>query len=223
MSDTVLVVAAHPDDEVLGCGGTIARHVAAGDTVHVLFLADGVNARNGTANEMLNRRQAAARAAAAALGVADVVLGTLPDNRLDTVAMLDIVRLIEAELAEVAPSVIYTHHGGDLNVDHQRAHQAVLTACRPQPTMPVRRILAFEVLSSTEWAGPDATPFRPSVFVDISDYLDQKLAALTIYADEMRSAPHARSIDNAAALARHRGATVGHAAAEAFVLVREVR
>lgn len=223
MSETVLVIAAHPDDEVLGCGGTIARHASVGDQVHVMFLADGVAARTRAEKSDLDRRQAAALSAARLLSISSVSFGELPDNKLDTVAMLDIVRPIETKLATLAPSIIYTHHGGDLNVDHQRAYQAVLTACRPQPGTSVRRILAFEVLSSTEWAGPLSESFCPNVFIDISAYLSQKLAALSIYGNEMRESPHARSIANATSLAHYRGATVGRVAAESFMLIREIR
>ena len=217
----VLVVAAHPDDETLGCGGTIAGHAAAGDTVQVLFLADGVGARGGHDAAAIASRNRAAADAATTLGAeAPRSLG-LPDNRLDTVPLLDIVKPIEALVAELAPAVVYTHHGGDLNIDHRIAHRAVLTACRPLPESPVRAIHAFEVPSSSEWADA-GDPFVPARFVDIGETFATKMAALACYGDEMRAFPHPRSSEAIEALARWRGASAGLALAEAFAVVREV-
>ena len=184
---TVLVIAAHPDDEVIGCGGVMAKHAADGDEVHTLFLADGVSARpaDGGRAAIDARKEAAARAARA-LGVEAPRFLDLPDNRLDTVALLDVVRPVEDMLAALAPAVVYTHHGGDLNVDHRIAHQAVMTACRPLPASPVRAIYAFEVASSTEWASPHTgAPFRPTRFVDIDRELERKLNALACYQGEV--------------------------------------
>lgn len=223
MSCTVLAVAAHADDEVLGCGGTLARHAAEGDRVHVLFLADGVGSRSGVSTADIGRREDAARAAHEILGVSNAVFLGLPDNRLDGLALLDVVQPLEKILSEISPRIVYTHHFGDLNVDHRVAHQAVLTACRPQPGQEVREIYAFEIMSSTEWAAPCAAPFLPSYYVDISTYLPQKLRALEKYAEEMRAAPHSRSVEHVEYLARHRGMCVGVAAAEAFVPLRTLR
>lgn len=217
----VLVVAAHPDDETLGCGGTIARHAAAGDTVSLLFLADGVGARGDHDAAAIAGRTRAAAAAAAALGAEPPRCLGLPDNRLDTVALLDIVKAIEALVEEVRPAVVYTHHGGDLNIDHRIAHRAVLTACRPLPESPVRAIHAFEVPSSSEWASP-GDAFVPTRFVDIAATFATKMAALACYGDEMRAFPHPRSAQAVEALARWRGASAGLALAEAFAVVREI-
>lgn len=221
----ILVVGAHPDDEALGCGGTIARHAAAGDPVHLLFLADGVSSRGGEAGSRaeVERRAAAAADAAKILGAEPPRLLGLPDNRLDGVPLLEIVQAIEAVVRELSPRVVYTHHGGDLNIDHRLAHQAVMTACRPQHGAGVQAIYSFEVLSSTEWASPSVgRPFRPNRFVDISGHLETKIRALQSYADEMRDFPHPRSREAVEALARLRGATVAVAAAEAFVVEREI-
>jgi N-acetylglucosamine malate deacetylase 1 len=220
MGDNVLVVAAHPDDEVLGCGATVARHTAAGDRVHVLILADGVCARDDDA-QAVNSRAEAARAAAAILGAEPPQLLSLPDNRLDAMPLLDIVRQLEAVVEELRPRVLYTHHAGDLNVDHRIAHQAVMTACRPLPGASCRRILCFEVPSSTGWQAPGhGTDFVPNWYVDVSATLRVKLEALRPYRDELRPWPHARSLEAIEHLAGWRGATVGMYAAEAFVLAR---
>ncbi len=220
-NSNILVIAAHPDDEALGCGGALVRHVARGDRVQCLFLADGAGSRSEGADVGLRQRQA--EAAARRLGAAAPMLLGFPDNRMDSVPLLDIVQAVEKVIAEVRPDIIYTHHGNDLNIDHRITHQAVLTACRPQPDSCVRAIYGFEVPSSTEWASPEAAPaFRPVRFVDISDYLQHKMALLDCYADEMRAFPHARSREAVEALARWHGATVGVAAAEAFSVIREI-
>ena len=151
-----------------------------------------------------------------------VYLG-LPDNRLDSLPLLHVVQPLEAIIREMSPEIIYTHHYGDLNVDHRVAHQAVMTACRPLPGAGVKEIYAFEVLSSTEWATPGCHPFLPNHFVDISEHLATKLQALAVYREEMRDPPHSRSIDNLNYLARLRGHTVGVVAAEAFMTLRTLR
>jgi LmbE family N-acetylglucosaminyl deacetylase len=223
----VLVVAAHPDDEVLGCGGTLARHAAAGDTVHVLIVAEGATSRddsrqaNARAGEMDELRRAAA-SCAAIIGTQSPVFGGLPDNRLDGIDLLDIVKIVERTVDATSPSVVYTHHGGDLNIDHRRVHEAVVTACRPLPGSAVRSIYAFETPSSTEWAGDALPAFRPARFVDISETLNIKSKALAAYDMEMRPSPHARSMEAVEALARWRGASCGVAAAEAFMVVRDL-
>jgi N-acetylglucosamine malate deacetylase 1 len=216
----VLVVAAHTDDEALGCGGTIARHVAEGDTVYAVFLADGVTSRPDADAAQLEHRNSAAAKAHESLGIKKAYMLGFPDNRMDGIPLLDIVQRLEEVLEKVRPEIVYTHHFGDLNVDHRITHQATLTACRPVPRASVKEIYAFEVLSSTEWNTPGVSPFIPNVFVDISDYLDAKVAALRAYELEMREAPHSRSIENAIRLAELRGNTVGVKAAEGFSLVR---
>jgi N-acetylglucosamine malate deacetylase 1 len=217
----ILIVAAHPDDEVLGCGGTILRHVEEGNEVRILILADGESSRN-KAGSMQNRIDASFNAAKI-LGVSPPVHLQLHDNRLDTYPLLDIVQMVEEHVALICPNIIYTHHGNDLNVDHRLVHQAVLTACRPQPSTKVEAIYGFETMSSTEWSSPDTAPaFRPTRFVNITRYLTQKLSALRAYESEMRPYPHARSFEAARALASVRGATVGLEAAEAFSVIREV-
>lgn len=228
MADSpTLVIAAHPDDEVLGCGGTVARMTEEGVVVHIAFLADGVGAREshpGLARSPLSERRAAAKKAADILGAASVNFDDLPDNQLDSVPLLTVVQRVEMLIAKHRPATVMTHHAGDLNVDHRLVHEAVMTACRPQRGHPVRTLLCFEVPSSTEWqpAGSDV-PFAPNWFVDISGTLQRKLAALEAYAMEMRDWPHPRSMTGVEHLARWRGATVGCEAAEAFILARAVR
>jgi LmbE family N-acetylglucosaminyl deacetylase len=216
---SVLVIAAHPDDEVLGCGGTIARHASAGDDVHVLIVAQGVTARkNATAADLELHREAAQRACAI-LGVKSLTLGDFPDNRLDSADRLDITRFIEAAIDSRSPQIVYTHHYGDANMDHRIVNESALLACRPLPAQSARRVLQFEIPSSTEW-GSAAQAFIPNWFAGIVETLDQKLAALQEYERELRDFPHPRSIEGVTHLARWRGATSGLQAAEAFVLAR---
>lgn len=223
MSRIVLVIAAHPDDEALGCGGTIAKHVGQGDGVHLIFVADGVSSRNVPLEQALIERELAMKRAAFMLGVSSVETLGFPDNRLDTIALLDIVQSLESEIERIKPSIIYTHHFGDLNVDHRKVHAAVMTACRPLPGCTVREIYAFEIPSSTEWASIGLMPFLPNHYVDITNFLLKKISALEAYEIEMRPFPHARSMQHVQDLARHRGSSVGFAAAEAFMALRVLR
>ena len=223
MSKTVLIVAAHADDEALGCGGTIARHVAEGDSVYLVLMADGVNSRTEASEAEMELRLSAVERAQEILGVTEVHHLGFPDNRMDSIPLLDIVQALEPVVQRIAPSVIYTHHHGDLNIDHRRTQEAVMIACRPQPGGSVKEIYGFEVLSSTEWATSQTEPFTPSLYVDISAQLPSKLAALEAYAEEMRSTPHSRSVEHAEALAQHRGYSIGVQVAEAFVVYRMIR
>lgn len=223
MDRSALVIAAHPDDEVLGCGGFMAKMADAGTVVNVAFLADGVGARAAGALDAaeLKERRAAADRACAILGARPPSFGTFPDNRMDTVALLDIVKAVEALIEEHRPDLLITHHAGDVNIDHRQLHEACLAACRPQAGHPVRTLLFFEVASSTEWMPPGSAPaFVPNWFEDIAATLDRKLSALAAYERELRQWPHPRSIKGVESLALWRGATIGAAAAEAFVLGR---
>jgi len=226
MSQVVLVVAAHPDDEVLGCGGTLARWADAGSAISVLFLTDGVAARssNGPAMEChAQDRRRAAEKAAAVLGIAAVEFLDFPDNRIDGVELLTVIKEIEDRVERICPQIVLTHHVGDVNIDHQLAHHATITACRPRPGLCVRELMFFETASSTEWRPAGSTlPFVPDTFVDISETLPRKLEALKAYDAEMRPFPHARSLQGVESLAKWRGATIGRSAAEAFVLGRRV-
>lgn len=222
----ILVVAAHADDEVLGCGGTIAKHVAGGDSVSVVFLTDGVGARGGggeARGEAATERSRAAEKALGVLGVRHEATFQFPDNGCDGVARIELVQAIEPVIDRLAPDTVYTHHPGDLNVDHRFAFDAVMTACRPQPGEPVRRIASFEVASSSGWYGASGGRFfQPTFYSDITDFLDQKIAAYECYAAEVREFPHARSVEAVRARATLRGSEVGCGAAEAFVLEREI-
>ncbi|NOX40561.1 MAG: PIG-L family deacetylase [Alphaproteobacteria bacterium] len=225
---SILIVAAHPDDEILGVGGTAALHAAKGHRVETLILAEGLTSRDlrrdkeKRSDDLALLRQTAANAAEV-LGLPAPKFGGLPDNRMDGIQLLDVIKIVEKVVNDVAPDIVYTHHGGDLNIDHRVTHQAVLTACRPVPKAPTRAIYTFETVSSTEWAGPDIGPvFQPQRYVVIDKFLEKKLEALALYTTEMLSFPHSRSLEAVEAVARVRGSQVGAAAAEAFVVVRDI-
>jgi len=222
MSKTVLIVAAHTDDEVLGCGGTIARHVAEGDNVYAVFLTDGVSSRLNFEESDLGLRESSAENARSILGIIKNYYFEFPDNRLDNIPLIDVIKKIEAIVDLIMPEIIYTHHNYDLNIDHRIAHQAVLTACRPIPGSTVQTIYTFEIMSSTDWQTPSSNSFQPIHFVDITDYLEIKENALNAYELEMRNVPHSRSVMHQKYLAYHRGFTVGVEAAEAFSIVRSI-
>jgi LmbE family N-acetylglucosaminyl deacetylase len=219
-----LVIAAHPDDEVLGAGGTIRKLRDRGVDVHVAILGEGVTSRYEKRAQadraLVAELEGRARAANAKLGVESVSLHGFPDNRFDGVDLLDIVKTVEALIAEHRPATIFTHHAGDLNIDHQIIHRAVLTATRPVAGHPVRTVLAFEVPSSTEWAFGTHAPFTPNVFLDIASSLEAKVDALSCYESEVRAFPHPRSPEALRVIARRWASVVGGVAVEPFMLVR---
>lgn len=224
----VLCIAAHPDDEVLGVGGTLARHADSGDEVHVCILSDGVTSRHeditADVRDEIERRRDRAKEACDWLGVASTTFHTFPDNNFDTVPLLEIVQTVESEIERHESQVVYTHHYGDLNIDHELACRATVTATRPLTDSTVERVLAFETLSATEWATPTKTnSFMPTSFVEITDQLDTKLNALAAYEGELREPPHPRSIETVRRNAKIWGAKAGVGAVEPFELLREVR
>jgi len=227
----ILVIAAHPDDEILGCGGAMAKHIDNGDSVHVVIMAEGLTSRFDTRDEAfaaqdkmtgeLAHLKETAKKANNVLGVTDVTFEGFPDNRMDCIDLLDITKKVEAHIKRTQPDIIYTHHVGDVNIDHRQIHNAVVTAARPMPDTLKPTLLFFEVASSTHWQPPTSAPsFNPNWFTDISEQLQKKLDALAIYEGEMRPWPHARSVKALEHLARWNGANIGVEAAENFILGR---
>ncbi len=222
---SIAVIAAHPDDEILGCGGTIAKWARKGASINILLMTDGEGSRIHQDDEIMsskkNQRLSAAEKCAKYLGLNSVTRLNFPDNRMSDSILLDVVKAIESFIDKYQPDEVFTHHSGDVNVDHRVTHDAVLAACRPQPGHCVKRILFFEVPSSTEWnTSASRVSFTPNYFCDISETLEEKLGALKIYQDEMRPYPHARSATAVECLARWRGASVGVEAAEGFMVGR---
>lgn len=219
-NNKVLVVAAHSDDEVLGCGGTIAKHVDNGDNVYVVFMTDGVASRPKVEISDCDERVLSSENALRVLGAKQVFYFDFPDNQMDSIPLLLIAKKIESVVEDIAPNIVYTHFSEDLNIDHQMTHKAVLTACRPQVSCSVKEIYCFEVLSSTEWNTKASNVFLPQKIVDISQQWEKKCNALECYAQEMRPSPHSRSFACVDALARLRGANYGLSYAEAFFIER---
>ncbi|MET3682977.1 LmbE family N-acetylglucosaminyl deacetylase [Alkalibacillus flavidus] len=225
----ILVIAAHPDDEILGCGGTVVDHIRRGDNVYSVILAEGITSRDHQRNRDVRHDQLSqlandAQKANDVLGVHQLIMDQFPDNRMDQLDRLDIIKVIERLIEDIKPDTVYTHHMGDVNIDHRRIHEAVLTACRPIPGKHVvKQLLFFETVSSTEWMTPQSAPtFNPNWFVDITNSIHTKLKALEYYSSEMREWPHPRSIKGVRTLSEWRGSTVGVHNAEAFMLGRKV-
>jgi len=214
MGKTVLVIAPHALDEVLGCGGTMARHSDEGDTVHTLVLFGDGSGRD-------TQRRINALAAAKILGSNAPIFAGFPENRSDTISLVDIVTVIERCIDQIKPQTVYTCHGANLNIDHQTSFKATVTAIRPVPGSPVHSIFTYEILSSTDWATVGfGRHFHPAFFVEIGEQIKRKIDSLKLYGDEIRSSPHARSLEVVKALAKIRGGNVGFTFGESFELVR---
>lgn len=226
MREPILILAAHPDDDILGCGASMAKFSAEGKKIHVAFLSDGVSSRNAPGkklNDELTGRRKAAKAALEVVGVDSISFADFPDNKMDSIPLIEIAKVIESLILEHKPKTVLTHNLSDVNIDHRRVHEATVVACRPQPGHSVKTILCYEVPSSTEWQLQGTSiGFLPNWYVDVTLFLELKLKALSKYDFELRQWPHPRSIEAVEHLARWRGATVGVEAAEAFMLGRNI-
>jgi len=221
MKSTVLVIASHPDDEVLGCGGVMARHADAGDDVHVLIVTRGIPEL--FAPGVIEETRGELAQAHAVLGVRSVRFLDFPAPKLDVVPLYQVAEAIGQVVRELRPEIIYCPHQGDLHGDHKAVFWATLVAARPVNRNRVYRLLCYETLSETEWAAPLAgDAFVPTVFTDITATLARKLRACRCYRSQMKPFPNSRSLRAVAALARFRGATAGLRAAESFVLIRDI-
>jgi LmbE family N-acetylglucosaminyl deacetylase len=223
MRQRVLCVVAHPDDETLGVGGTLALHAEAGSEVTVLIMSEGEVEKLESTPRCGTRRECALQAADA-MGVSHVLFHDFPDQRLDSIPFIEVIKAVEAAITTYRPTVVYAHHGGDANTDHQVVFKATYAACRPMTPLGahVQRFLTFETPSSTDQAPQVADyVFNPTTFVDVEPVWDRKRKALACYPTEMIGGRHPRSVDYIEALARVRGGHSGYLLAEAFVSVRE--
>lgn len=222
----ILIIASHPDDEVLGCGGTVGRLSKEGHTIYTLILGEGVTSRdnirnrNERENEIIDLKNYVEKANKI-LGVKKVFFHDFPDNRFDTVPFLDIVKVIEEIKNQIKPEIIFTHYEKDLNIDHQITYRAVITATRPLKEGTVKEIYSFEIPSSTEWSYP--LSFSPDIFFNISGTIDVKLRALEEYKSELREYPHPRSLEGIKLIAKNWGMKVGLNYTEAFKIVRIIK
>jgi N-acetylglucosamine malate deacetylase 1 len=222
MSRSVSAIFAHPDDEVLGCGATLARYSREGDRVSILILATGLTSRGGASKNQIDRLKTDARRSADILGANEISFADFPDNQMDAVPLLDVVQRIETFLGEANPDLVFTHYGADLNIDHRIVAEAVTTALRPQPGTLQPNLLACEVNSSTEWTVSPSPVFCPNEYVVVDKFLDAKIEALQCYTSEIRPWPHPRSAEGIRTQAKLRGSQIGHEAAEAFMSLRRV-
>ena len=222
LKKSIGVIVAHPDDEVLGFCGTMLKEIDLGNKVYVLFLSTGLSSRenNTDKKDILSLRQTALEVSKK-IGVTQTIFEEFPDNNMDSVPLLSVVKKVEKFLIEFKINEIYTHYINDLNIDHQITAKAVLTAARPLPKNNVTRILSGEVLSSSEYTEFNQR-FTPNVFVNIEKYIDKKVDILRLYKNELRDWPHPRSLQAVKNLAEMRGSEIGIKGAEAFLLLRDI-
>ncbi len=226
MTKRVLIVAAHPDDEILGCGGTAARLAREGNEIFTMIVGEGITSRDENRQREIREKEIAQlkkqiTEANQAIGVKDVFVYDFPDNRFDSVPLLDIVKEVDKVKTRVKPEIIFTHYGQDLNIDHRVTYNAVLTATRPMVEETVKEIYSFEVLSSTEWNYP--LSFSPDCFYDITGTIENKVKAMEKYRTELRDYPHPRSLKGIRQVAETWGMKTGIPYAEAFKTIRTIR
>ena len=226
----IMIVVAHPDDELLGLGATLHKLINEYNVVsHVVILGEGITSRadvrdvKAWENELAVHRENI-KNAQMAIGYHTTSIYDFPDNRFDSVALLDIVKVVENEKKQFNPDVIFTHHGGDVNVDHQKTFESIITACRPMKDEKVKMIITFETPSGTEWRSPtDPRHFLPNLFFSVSESdIDAKIKGMESYEFERRDYPHPRSPEALKIQAQRWGVVIGNNFAEAFCLVRSI-
>ena len=224
----IAVIAAHPDDEILGCGATLKKLSLRGCEIYVLILSEGITSRGNVRNRKtdktkLDKLRQNCHQANQTVGAKNVIMKQYPDNRFDSIDLLDIIKEIEEFLSNFPSDIVFTHHRGDLNIDHQITNRAVVTACRPVALSSPDLILCFDILSSTEWYfGSRENRFAPNLFVDVGDTIEDKVKALACYESEIKPFPFARSLESIRIQAKHYGQMINVEAAEAFEIIRAI-
>jgi len=224
----IMIIVAHPDDELLGCGATMNKLLLEYNcTIRAVILGEGITSRSNQRDtdkvkEKLSTHKRNINTAAKKIGYSSIGVYDFPDNRFDSIALLDLVKTIEKEKESFCPEIIFTHHGGDLNIDHQRTFEAVMTACRPMKNENVKAILTFETPSGTEWQSPsDPRQFLPNLFFEISkENLNAKINGMECYEFEKRLYPHPRSPEALKVQAQRWGIVVGKDYVEPFQIIR---
>lgn len=220
MHKKILIIAAHPDDEVLGCFGTVARLIEEGYEAYTLILGEGKTSRGEGKEEILKLHQEIEKANKK-IGIKEIFIESFPDNRFDSVDLLDIVKVVSDIKDKIKPDIVFTHYENDLNIDHRITYQAAITATRPMQNESVKEIYSFEILSSTEWNYP--LSFFPDTFFDISDTIDFKIEAMREYDSELCQCPHPRSLKGIELNAKYWGMRVGIRYAESFKTIRAIK
>ena len=222
--NTIMVIAAHPDDEILGCGATLVKLKKEKKKIHALVLGEGMTSRGEEYKEKINELKECTNKSSKIIGIDKIYFENLPDNKFDSIPLLDIIKIVERYITKIKPDIIFTHHKGDLNIDHRLTYQAVLTACRPRIGFKHPTIYSFEIPSSTECnAIGYENIFTPNYFVNISKTeMEKKKEALKEYKIEMQKYPSSRSIEGVEIMARDWGRKIGVEYAEAFELVRKI-
>ena len=227
MKKRILICVAHPDDETIGCGGAIAHHIKNKDKVYCIYMTDGVGARySKTKDSLIHQRKKNSLSAAKILGFKWLpdCCGDFLDNAMDKAKLLDVVKLIEKAKKRTRPHIIYTHNPYDLNVDHRIVAEATLTAFRPQAKEAWKKILAFEIPSSTDFAYFKKTKtFQPNYFLDIKKFWKKKKKALQAYTTEIKKFPNSRSLKGIEILSKFRGMQNGLEQAEGFQILKQIK
>ena len=224
--EKILVVVAHPDDEVLGMGGSIAKFSAEGKQVHLLIVTDGSSSQYRDSKDLckiIENKKIETTKSADILGIKSITYGELPDMRLDSISHVLINEVIEKAVREIKPDTVFTHFWGDVNMDHRRVYESTMVAVRPQSNQIVKNVLCYSVPSSTEWS-PNVLPtmYMPNYFVDIEGFDDKKYDAMACYETECRAYPHPRSIEHIRKQDNAEGLKIGRESAESFVLLRSI-
>lgn len=217
----ILVIAAHPDDEILGVGGTINKYIRRGEQVYVYIVTEGCSTQYRGNSKVLERKRKEALKANEILGVEEIIFGNLPDMKLDTLPHFELNNEILKIVDRVSPDIVFTHHYSDLNNDHRKVYEATMVACRPLNNK-IKEIYLYEVLSSTEWSGNEKN-FVPNTFISLEEYdLEMKIKAIQEYKTELRKYPHPRSEKGIENLAKYRGQIISAKYAETFELIRKI-
>lgn len=219
----VLVVAAHPDDEILGLGGTIRNYFEKGYEIHCIIIAQGMKSRSHQTLSLTKLKENAIKSSKH-VGYKSVEFFDFPDNELDSITTLDVTRVIEEKIEVFLPNIVFTHHNGDKNLDHRIIYDATLSATRPYAKHTVEELYAYETPSSTEWNFSNtSSSFIPNIFIDVSNSINYKLAAMKEYVSEIRDYPHPRSLESLKIIAQRWGTVVNQNFSEAFMLIRKIK
>ena len=220
----ILIIAAHPDDEVYGMGGTIAKLSSLGHQVYILIVTEGCSAQYPGNPQIIEDKKQEALQCSQILSVSEVIFGNLPDMKLDSISHVEINAVIEKTVNAIKPDIVYTHHKGDINKDHRLVYESTLVACRPTAGQCAKQLLCYQVPSSSEWCGPNAEEiFIPNVFEEIETYAKTKHQAILTYKTEIREYPHPRSLEYVTLWDKSTGMKVGLKQAEAFRLIRDIK